>query len=132
MVKVSGALTGQIMIMYHHSAVPEPLRAASRLQRLRNDINRDFRRIFGSRSVLELYERAKKHALCTHNTLYHVHHAKHHPSGATLSKLWYTGAYGARARPPAPRPRTVGRACAPPWGPDPDRGPGKRSHRGLS
>ena len=58
MVKVSGALSGQIMIMYHHSAVPDPLRAASRLQRLRNDINRDFRRIFGSRSVLELYEKS--------------------------------------------------------------------------
>ena len=42
MVKVSSALAGQIMIMYHHCAVPDPLRAASWPPRLRDGINLDF------------------------------------------------------------------------------------------
>ena len=29
MVKVSGALSSQIMIIYHHCAIPDPLRAVS-------------------------------------------------------------------------------------------------------
>ena len=42
MVKVSGALSGQIMISYHQCAVPGPLRAASGPHGLRDGINRDF------------------------------------------------------------------------------------------
>ena len=60
--KVSSALAGQIMIMYHHCATtvqsqthPEPPLG---LPRLRNGINHDFRGIFGSRSVLELCEKS--------------------------------------------------------------------------
>ena len=47
MVKVSGAFSGQIMVMYHHCAVPGPPRAASGPHGLRNGINRYFSRIFG-------------------------------------------------------------------------------------
>ena len=47
---VSGALAGQIMIMYHHYPVPDPLRAASGPPRLRNGINRDFCGIFAGES----------------------------------------------------------------------------------
>ena len=42
MVKVSGALSGQIMVMYHHCAVPGPPRAASGPHGLRDGINRYF------------------------------------------------------------------------------------------
>ena len=38
--KVSSALAGQIMIMYHHCAVPDPLRAASWPPRLRDGIGK--------------------------------------------------------------------------------------------
>ena len=42
MVKVSGALSGQIMVMYHHCAVPGPPRVASGPHGLRDGINRYF------------------------------------------------------------------------------------------
>ena len=42
MVKVSGALSGQIMISYHLCAVPGPPRAASGPHGLRDGINRYF------------------------------------------------------------------------------------------
>ena len=42
MVKVSGALSGQIMVMYHHCAVPGPPRAASWPHGLRDGRNRYF------------------------------------------------------------------------------------------
>ena len=41
MVKVSDAFPAQIMIRYHHCAVPDPLRAVSGPHTLRDGINRD-------------------------------------------------------------------------------------------
>ena len=103
------------------------LSASQAPQRYKSRFSRDFGR---RERPLSHVKRANKHALCAHNTLYHVHHTSHHPSGPTL----YLN-YGTRCLQCAretPRLRTVGRACAPPQGPDPDRGPGMRSRGGLS
>lgn len=43
MVKVSGAFSGQIMIMYHHCAATDPLRAVPRSHGLRDSINLAYR-----------------------------------------------------------------------------------------
>ena len=93
MLKVPGALSGQFMIIYHHHAVPDPLRAASGLQQLRNGINRDYFRGIERIRRLPILEVESEHGVvckettsmpCALKYLYHVHHASHHPCGSTL------------------------------------------------
>ena len=116
----------------HVSPLSSPRPTQSRLcastapQRYKARFLRDFRRRERAWSCVK---RDNKHALCAHNTLYHVHHTSHHPSGPTLYLNYGTQCLQCARE--TPRLRTVGRACAPPQGPDPDRGPGMRPRGGL-
>ena len=80
MVKVSGALSGQIMVMYHHCAVPGPPRAASGPHGLHDGNKSLFPRIFGK--VEASWSRTTRHkrALGRAPILispYNIHHNTH-------------------------------------------------------